>query len=76
MNVTINVPTVVLNKKFEQIGQIGEGTVEYDYKITDGPFKGKDQRDIVKEAIEWWENQLSLIDTRVAALKNKSLDID
>lgn len=69
VGVTINVPTAVLNSKFEQIGQLGEGKVEYDYEITDGPFKDKDQRELVEEAIGWWKERLDEIDARAAALK-------
>jgi hypothetical protein len=27
-----------------------------------GPFDGRDPRDVVAEAIEWWERQLTLIE--------------
>lgn len=30
--------------------------------IIEGPFSGEDCRDILKEAIDWWERQLSLIE--------------
>lgn len=35
---------------------------DYQYRINAGPFNGRDQRDVLKEAIEWWESYLSDID--------------
>jgi len=29
--------------------------------LTDGPYAGEDGRDVARNAIAWWENQLSLI---------------
>jgi hypothetical protein len=31
----------------------------YDYLINSGPFRGRDQRDVVAEAIAWWDGYLS-----------------
>jgi hypothetical protein len=78
VGVDINVPfhSIGFNGEVREAGSIDKGNVEYNYVITDGPFKGKDQRDLVKEAIEWWENQLGEIDIRVAALRIEKLDID
>jgi hypothetical protein len=35
---------------------------EYHYLINTGPFAGRDQRVILKEAIAWWESYLDRID--------------
>jgi hypothetical protein len=32
-----------------------------------GPYAGRDQRDLVREAIDWWEKQLDEIETRAGA---------
>ncbi|HSV69130.1 MAG TPA: hypothetical protein VLI72_03380 [Methylibium sp.] len=39
----------------------------YLYTITTGPFAGRDQRDLIHEAIRWWESQLDDIDAAVRA---------
>ncbi len=36
--------------------------VLYNYSISSGPFEGKDYRDILREAIDWWGHQLDTID--------------
>jgi hypothetical protein len=41
------------------------GQVEYHYTMNSGPFVGRDQRDLIAEAITWWEQQLDEIDRRV-----------
>ncbi len=37
----------------------------YHYTISSGPYKGRDQRELVKEAIDWWEKYLDNIDRQV-----------
>ena len=39
-----------------------------------GVYKGRDQRDLVDEAIQWWENQLDEMETLATAkiLEGKS----
>jgi hypothetical protein len=39
----------------------------YHYVINDGQFKGRDQRDVLREAIEWWRSYLDAIDRQVAS---------
>jgi hypothetical protein len=43
---------------------IGEYTVDDNLfcPIIDGPFAGEDCRDVLREAIDWWEKQLSSIE--------------
>ena len=47
---TIEVPTAILKRNpdgtIEQVGTKGEGKSWRDYNFTDGPFKGKDQREV------------------------------
>lgn len=38
----------------------------YHYVINSGHFAGKDQRDLIREAIVWWESELDGIDARVS----------
>ena len=40
-------------------------SVEHHYVVNTGPFAGRDQRDVLKEAVAWWEIYLDGID-RVA----------
>lgn len=40
--------------------------VEQHYVINSGPFAGRDQRDVVREAIAWWEAHIDAIDKAVA----------
>ena len=35
----------------------------YHYTINSGPFAGRDQREVLHEAIEWWQKFLDRIDT-------------
>jgi len=37
----------------------------YHYVINDGPFKGRDQRQVLQEAIEWWRAYLDAIDSNI-----------
>jgi hypothetical protein len=37
--------------------------IEYHYLINDGQFQDCDQRDVLNEAINWWEEYLDGIDT-------------
>ena len=40
----------------------------YSYHMNSGPFAGQDPRDLVRDAIEWWENQLDDIEQKAAGL--------
>jgi hypothetical protein len=46
------------------VGPLGASkpTVTHHYLINSGPFAGRDQRDVVREAIAWWEAYLDAID--------------
>lgn len=39
---------------------------EYTYVMKDGPFKGADPRNLINEAINWWEGELDAIDQDIA----------
>jgi hypothetical protein len=41
---------------------LGQGRVRHTYEMVRGHFKGQDQRDMVRHAIKWWEQQLDQID--------------
>lgn len=34
----------------------------YHYTFNSGPYKGRDQREVLSEAIAWWEQQLDFVD--------------
>jgi hypothetical protein len=40
---------------------------EYAYPMNEGPFEGRDQREVVAEAIRWWERYLDAVDASVRA---------
>lgn len=42
-----------------------QGSIEFLYKINSGPFEGRNQVDVIQEAIDWWENYLDEIDKAV-----------
>ena len=42
-------------------------TLVNEYLMKTGPFKGQDQRDVVQQAIDWWDNEIDEIETRAAA---------
>lgn len=35
---------------------------DFDYVINTGPFKGRQQSEVIEEAIQWWEQYLDAID--------------
>jgi hypothetical protein len=39
----------------------------YTYQMSSGCFAGQDPRDLVRDAIDWWEKQLSEIEQQAAA---------
>ena len=41
----------------------------YHYTINSGYYKGKQQKDVLNEAIEWWDKYLANIETQYAANK-------
>lgn len=45
----------------QTVTQLGE--VEHHYIMNTGHFAGRDQRDLIQEAIAWWEAQLSRIES-------------
>ena len=38
--------------------------VEHHYLLNTGPYAGQDQRDVLREAIAWWEQYLDAVDGR------------
>ncbi|WP_020161261.1 hypothetical protein [Methylobacter marinus] len=64
--VTIRPGTLHVNlKNGEQWSEPGEPTL-FHYKMTSGPYKGRDQRDVLNEAIDWWDAYLSNLERRYA----------
>jgi hypothetical protein len=43
------------------------GVVEHHYTMNDGYFAGRDQRDLIAEAIAWWETQLASLEASAGA---------
>ncbi len=42
--------------------QVPPPSAVYHYQMNSGPFAGRDQRELIEEAIQWWEAQLDAID--------------
>lgn len=42
-------------------------TTEILYPVYGGPFDGRDQRDVIQEAIEWWQWYVDELETRAGA---------
>jgi hypothetical protein len=40
------------------------------YQMNSGTFAGRDPRDVVREAIEWWQNQVATIEQDAAKLSS------
>jgi len=45
---------------------IGGPEAIYSYRMNEGPFAGRDPRDLVREAIEWWDTCIKEIESEVA----------
>ena len=60
--VTIRPGTLYVNLKtgYQHSGTSGPTT--YSYTINEGCYKGRDQREVIQEAINWWEQHLERID--------------
>lgn len=39
---------------------------EHHYLVSNGPFAGRDQRDVLREAVAWWEQYLDAIDNEAS----------
>jgi len=67
--VTIRPGTTHINLKTgEQKSEQSLPTL-YHYTINSGYYKGKEQKDVLSEAIEWWEEYLKNIETQYDANK-------
>jgi hypothetical protein len=55
--------------KLAHIGEIGENIYR---PLLDGPWEGNDARDVLDEAIGWWESELTAIEREVARLRSGS----
>ena len=42
------------------------GPTTFTYEIHGGPFDGRDPRDVVRQAIEWWDQELTAIEKDAA----------
>ena len=60
--VSIRVPLAYFNVKTGEEWTTPPLPTLYHYTINAGPYKGRDQRNVLKEGIEWWANQLNAID--------------
>ena len=54
--------------KLQHVGKLEESIYR---PMLDGPWEGDDSRDVFGEAVEWWKEQLELIDAKVELKKAK-----
>ena len=50
-----------------------EDRCEYSYPMNDGYYKGRDQREMILEAIQWWERELSIIENEIEKREQSEL---
>ena len=67
--VTIRLGTLHLNLKTGEQTHGESLPTLYHYTINSGYYKGKQQKDVLNEAIEWWDKYLANIETQYAANK-------
>ncbi len=65
--VTIRPGTLHLNLKTGEQSHGESLPTLYHYTINSGYYKGKQQKDVLNEAIEWWDKYLANIETQYAA---------
>lgn len=67
--ITVRIPTLHINLKTGE--QYSDPPLHslYHYTINSGVYKGRDQRDVLKEAIEWWQKYLDVIDRQCKSQK-------
>lgn len=59
VGITIRPGTAHMNlSSGEQWSEPGLPTL-FDYKMNSGPYKGQDQREVLRSAIEWWDTYLA-----------------
>jgi hypothetical protein len=65
--------TIFLQGRFLRPGEPEEEPVadsaSYQYLVKFGPYKDRLQKEVIQEAIDWWENYLDKIDARVNELQ-------
>lgn len=68
--VTVTIPTTYIDSKTgEQTPGESVPTI-YHYTINSGPYKGKEQKEVLNEAIEWWDKHLTDIEKQYAKNPN------
>jgi len=68
-NVTVRPGAAILNHEYRQIGSTSSGPTTFENVMREGSFAGKDPRDLVGEAIEFWRANLDEIDQRALNAK-------
>lgn len=67
INITVRPGTAHINLNTGEVTEAAPSRPTlYDFVMNDGTFKGKDQRDVVSEAIDWWDDYLSAIEVEYA----------
>lgn len=68
-DVTVRPGTLYLNMKTGEQSSGPSGPRTYSYRINEGYYKGHDQRKVIQEAIDWWEEYLGEIDRKYEGQK-------
>lgn len=66
-NVTVRPGTAHLNPRTGEQHSTPGLPALYEHVMSDGHFQGRDPRDLVQEAIDWWEGYLNEVDASAKA---------
>ena len=61
--VTVHVSGIELNLQTDELEVVPSKPSTYHYTMNAGHFEDRDQRELIREAIAWWERQLDEIDS-------------
>jgi len=68
INITITPTTAHLNTRTGQQTSSPPVPTQYDYVIHSGAYKGTQQAEVIREAIDWWDVYLTKIEMRYSKL--------
>jgi hypothetical protein len=63
VNINLHPGAVWYNLRTGESGSDPSGPTTYEFSMRDGPFKGRDTRELCREAIEFWRQYLDAIDS-------------
>lgn len=61
--VTVRPGRLTWDRATGELDSLSSGPTTFSYTINEGAFAGRDQREVIAEAIEWWERYLDRVDS-------------